>query len=386
MKKIMTVLLVLILAGTAFAAGKQESAAAAGPPIKIGAIFAETGGAANLGAPEAKTLRMLTDEINAKGGINGRLLEVIIKDSAASAEKAVSFTKQLIEEDQVSLIIGPTTSGETMQIKDICEKAGVPLLSCAAAEAIVNPVAKYVFKTPQNDSFVVQWIFKTMNEMGISNIGVVVANTGFGNAGKGQLEKYAPDFNIKIKIAETYDANATDLTALMAKVQAADIQAVVNWSIVPAQSIVIKNMRQLGMKQTLFQSHGFGNIKYVEAAGEAAEGVIFPCGRLLIANELPDSNPQKALLVKYKNDYESKYGEDVSTFGGHAYDAFAIAVKAIQIAGSDRAKLRDAIESITNFAGTAGIFNFSATDHNGLDMNSVEMLTVKNGKFTQYKR
>ncbi|TFG62416.1 MAG: ABC transporter substrate-binding protein, partial [Spirochaetales bacterium] len=372
----MTVLLVLILAGTAFAAGKQESAAAAGPPIKIGAIFAETGGAANLGAPEAKTLRMLTDEINAKGGINGRLLEVIIKDSAASAEKAVSFTKQLIEEDQVSLIIGPTTSGETMQIKDICEKAGVPLLSCAAAEQIVNPVAKYVFKTPQNDSFVVQWIYKTMNEMGISNIGVVVANTGFGNAGKGQLEKYAPDFNIKIKIAETYDANATDLTALMAKVQAADIQAVVNWSIVPAQSIVIKNMRQLGMKQTLFQSHGFGNIKYVEAAGEAAEGVIFPCGRLLIANELPDSNPQKALLVKYKNDYESKYGEDVSTFGGHAYDAFAIAVKAIQIAGSDRAKLRDAIESITNFAGTAGIFNFSATDHNGLDMNSVEMLTV----------
>lgn len=386
MKKITAVFILLAIAVTVFAAGGKEATATAAPPIKMGAIFAETGGAANLGAPEVKTTRMLVEELNAKGGINGRMVEMIIKDSAASAEKALSFAKQLIEEDQVSVILGPTTSGETMQIKELCEKAGVPLISCAAAEAIVNPVAKYVFKTPQNDSFVAQWIFKTMNEMGIKNIGVVAENTGFGNAGKGQLEKYAPNFNITIKIAETYDSNATDLTALLAKVQAAGVEAIINWSIVPAQSIVAKNLRQLGMKQPLFQSHGFGNIKYVEAAGEAAEGIIFPCGRLLIAEQLPDSNPQKALLVKYKKDYESKFGEDVSTFGGHAYDAFTLAVKAIELAGSsDRAKIRDAMESITGFPGTAGIFNFSATDHNGLDMNSVEMLTVKNGKFTSLK-
>jgi hypothetical protein len=140
---------------------------------------------------------------------------------------------------------------------------------------------------------------------GISKIGVIASNTGFGNGGKAQLEKYASKYGITIAISEVYDANATDLSALLTKVNAAGVQAVVNWSIEPAQSIVAKNMKQLKMAQQLFQSHGFGNIKYVEAAGEAAEGIIFPCGRLIVADQLPDSNPQKKLLVKYNADYKA---------------------------------------------------------------------------------
>jgi branched-chain amino acid transport system substrate-binding protein len=164
-----------------------------------------------------------------------------------------------------------------------------------------------------------------------------------------------------------------------------EIQAVVNWSIVPAQAIIAKNMRQAGWDVPLFQSHGFGNIKYVEAAGAAAEGIIFPAGRLLVAEELEDSNPQKALLVKYKNDYEDKYKEAASTFGGHCYDAMNILAEAIKIGGNDRDKVRDAIENLKNFPGTGGVFNFSADDHNGLDINSFVMLTVKDGKFVLYK-
>jgi branched-chain amino acid transport system substrate-binding protein len=149
---------------------------------------------------------------------------------------------------------------------------------------------------------------------------------------------------------------------------------------------VAKNMRQLGMDAPLLQSHGFGNIKYVEAAGQAAEGTIFPCGRLLVADVLPAGHPQKALLEKYKKQYEAKYKEDVSTFGGHAYDAFTILAEAIRKSRStDKNKVRDAIEGLKGFAGTAGIFNFSPADHNGLDMSSFEMLTVKNGKFTLLK-
>ena len=349
---------------------------------KIGAIFAVTGGASLLGAPEAKTAEMMVEKINAEGGVNDKQIELIVKDSGGSAEKAISFAKQLIEEDQVIAIIGPTTSGETMQIKDLCNDAKVPLVSAAAAEVIVDPVAPYVFKTPQKDSYVVKWIYETMNDMDIDRIGVVVANTGFGNAGKGQLEKYAGDYGIDIAIAESYDSAATDLTALMTKVNAADVEAVVNWSIVPAQSIVIKNTRQLGMEIPIFQSHGFGNIGYVEAAGEAAEGVIFPCGRLLVADKLPDSNPQKKLLVEYADEYRTKYnGEEPSTFGGHAYDALAIIIEAIGNGGTDRDTLRDEIEKIRNFPGTGGVFNFSPEDHNGLGMDSIIMLTVKNGEF-----
>jgi len=357
----------------------------AGETIKVGAILAVTGPASFLGGPEARTLEMLAEEINAKGGINGNEIELIIKDTGASPEKAISFAKQLIEEDKVFAIIGPSTSGETMAIKNVAEEGKTLLLSCAAAEVIVNPVAKYVFKTPQKDSFAAIKIFEEMKKMGIKKIGVVTGNTGFGNAGKQQLESLAPEYGIEILISEVYDKKATDLTAEVTKLKAKNVQAVVNWSIVPAQSIVAKNMRQIGMNVPLFQSHGFGNIKYVEAAGAAAEGIIFPAGRLLIADVLPDDNPQKAVLLKYKKDYESKYKEEASTFGGHAYDAFMILVKAIEKAGTDREKVRDAVENLHGFVGTGGIFNFSPKDHNGLDLNSFEMLTVKDGKFVPLK-
>ena len=382
MKKILTVCLILITAATAvFASGSQE-----GETVKIGALFAVTGGASFLGAPEARTAEMVVEEINAAGGVDGRKLELVIKDTAGNPEKAISFAKQLIEEDKVVAIIGPSTSGETMQIKDLCESYKTPLISCAAAEAIVDPVASYVFKTPQKDSYVANWIFSTMQDMGISNIGIVGANTGFGNAGLGQLEKYAPEYGINIIAKETYDSSATDLTAVLTKLKARDVEAVVNWSIVPAQSIVPKNMKQLGMDVPLFQSHGFGNIKYAEAAGAAAEGIIFPAGQLLVAEKLPADHPQKEITAAYKSQYEVKFNEPVSGFGGYAYDGILLIAKAIEISGgADRDSIRDGLESITNFAGASGVFNMSPEDHNGLGMNSIEMLTVKDGQFDLYK-
>ncbi len=353
--------------------------------IKLGAVLAVTGGASFLGGPEARTLEMLAAEQNAKGGIKGNKIKMIIKDTAGSPEKAVSFTKQLIEEDHVVAIIGPSTSGETMAIKKIVEDGKTPLVSCAAAEVIVNPVAEYVFKTPQTDSLAAEKIFQEMNKMKISNVAVLSGNTGFGHAGKMQLEKYAPQYGIKIVENEVYDKAATDLSAVIAKIKAnPEVQAVINWSIVPAQAIVAKNMRQAGWDVPLFQSHGFGNIKYVQAGGVASNGIIFPAGRLLAANMLPDSNPQKALLVKYVKDYEGKYKETASTFGGHAYDAFKILVKAIDMVGPNREKIPGAIEHIKNFPGTGGVFNFSAKDHNGLNIDAFEMMTVKDGNFVPY--
>jgi branched-chain amino acid transport system substrate-binding protein len=226
-----------------------------------------------------------------------------------------------------------------------------------------------------------------MKDLGITKIAVMAGNTGFGKAGKGQLEKIAPEFGIKVLMTEVYDKKSTDLSAVVAKLMAnKEIQAVVNWSIVPAQGILAKNLRQAGWDVPLFQSHGFGNIKYVEVGGVAAEGIIFPAGRLLVADVLSDSNPQKALLLKYKNDYESKYDDKVSTFGGHAYDALTILVAAIKKAGTDKEKVRDVIENLKGVAGTAGVFNFSPEDHNGLDINSFEMQTVKGEKFAIYKK
>jgi len=354
----------------------------AADPIKVGAILSVTGPASFLGAPEAKTLEMLVEEQNKKGGFLGRKIELIVKDSGASAEKAFSFAKQLIEEDKVFAILGPSTSGESMKIKSVAEEGKTILLSCAAAEVIVNPVAMYVFKTPQSDKDAVIKIFQQMKKMKISRIGVLSSNTGFGGAGKGQLEKLAPQHGITIVANEVYDKAASDLTAEVTKIKAANVQAIVNWSIEPAQAIVIKNARQIGLTIPIFQSHGFGNIKYVQAAGAAAEGVLFPAGRLLVADVLPKNHPQKALLLQYTKDYESKYKDEASTFGGHAYDAYIILLKAIEQAKStDTEAVRTAIENLKGVVGTGGIFNFSATDHNGLGVDAFEMLTVKKGKF-----
>ncbi len=349
--------------------------------IKVGAILAVTGPASFLGAPEAKTLEMLVDDINAKGGIIGKKLELVIKDSTGSPEKAVSFAKQLIEEEKVFAIIGPSTSGETMQIKNIAEEGKTLLISCAAAEVIVNPLAKYVFKVAPRDSYAAAKIFQQMKKMKITRIGVLSSNTGFGKAGKEQLEKLAPEYGIQIAVNEVYDKAATDLTAEVTKLKAARIQALVNWSIEPAQAIVIKNARQIGIKAPIFQSHGFANIQYAKAAGAAAEGVIFPASRLVVADALPDRSYQKPVITAYKKAYETKYGEDVSTFGGHAYDALMLLARAVREGGENRERVRSSFENIKNFIGTAGVFNFSPTDHNGLDIEAFAMITVKDGKF-----
>ncbi len=362
-------------------------AQAAEDTIKVGAIFSVTGPAAFLGAPEARTTQMFVDKVNAAGGINGKKIELIIRDTGGKPENAVSMAKQLIDENEVLAIIGPSTSGESMAVKNICQEGRTILLSCAAAETIVTPVSSYVFKTPQKDSDAGRWIFKTIKDKGLDNIGIVASNDGFGMAGKAQLEKLAPEFGVKIAISETYDKQETDLTGVLTKLKGANVGAVVNWSIVPAQALVAKNMKQIGLNVPLFQSHGFGNIKYVQAGGEAANGSLFPCGRLLVAEVLPDNHPQKSLLVQYKKDYESKYGEDVSTFGGHAYDGVLLLTEGIKAAkSSDREKVRSAIENLKGVVGTAGIFNLSPQDHNGLGMEAFEMLTVKDGKFAIYQK
>jgi branched-chain amino acid transport system substrate-binding protein len=356
--------------------------AADAAPIKVGALLSVTGPASFLGAPEARTLEMVVEDLNARGGVAGRKLQLVVKDTAGSPEKAISFAKQLIDEEQVFAIIGPATSGETMAVKPIAQEGKTLLLSCAAAEPIVNPVAPWVFKTAQKDSHAILQIFRQMKKMGITRIGVLSSNTGFGKAGKDTIAKLAPEHGLQIAVDEVYDKAATDLTAEVTKLKSANVQAVLNWSIEPAQSIVLKNVRQIGLKIPVFQSHGFANIQYVKAAGAAAEGVVFPASRVIVAEALPDRHPQKAVLVAYKKAYEARYHEDASAFGGYAHDALLLLASAIRAAGgADPEKVRAALEGTKGFVGTSGVFTFSAADHNGLGEDAFEMLTVKDGKF-----
>ncbi len=387
MKTLRNPLFITLAALFAFACSQsdQHSTTGGGEPIKVGAIFAVTGPASFLGEPERNTATMIVDKVNEAGGINGRMIELIVEDSEGDDTKAVIAANKLIKRDTVCAIIGPSRSGTTMAVIEIMQENEIPLLSCAAAEAIVNPVKKWVFKTPQKDSDCVIRIYEDMKSKGINKIAIITGTTGFGKAGRDQLKKIAPDMGVEIVSDETYAPTDTDMTAQLTRIRGTDAQAIVNWSIVAAQSIVPKNMKQLSMEIPLYQSHGFGNIKYVEAAGDAANGILFPAGALLAADTLPDSHPRKQLLLDYTADYEAKFGGVASTFGGHAYDAMYMVVDALKAVGDDPAKLRGHIEQMQGFHGTAGTFNMSPEDHNGLTKDAFEMIQVKDGKFVLYQ-
>ncbi|MFP4667367.1 MAG: ABC transporter substrate-binding protein [Desulfobacterales bacterium] len=352
-------------------------------PYHIGGVFSITGSAAWLGEPERNTVEMIAEEINANGGINGHKLVLHIEDTQGSNTRAVNAVRKLIKKENVSAIIGPSRSGTSLAAVPVVEKAEIPMLSCAAAASIVNPPEdrRWVFKMGQNDSDAVRRIYEHMNKKGIGKVGILTGTTGFGDAGRSQLKELADEYGIEIVADETYGPGDTDMTAQLMRIRKTDAGAVINWSIVPAQSIVPKNMKQLNMEIPLYQSHGFANYKYAEAAGEAAEESLFPSGRIMATDTVPDDHPQKEVLEAYKKDYESRFDEKVTTFGGHAYDAIWIIANALeQVGDDDPKKIRDAIENM-EFVGISGVFRFSEDDHCGLGKEDFEMLTIKDGKF-----
>ena len=372
-----------VLLTVSFMPAFAQQTEAAKPPIKIGAIFAVTGSASWLGEPEKNSAIMLVDEINKAGGIQGRKIELIVEDTEGNETKAVNAVNKLITRDKVIAIIGPSRTGPTMAVIPIVERYKIPLLSCAAAAAITEPVKPFVFKTPQKDSDAAIRIFEHINTKGYKRIAIITGTTSFGDQGRQQLKKLAPDYGLEIVADETYGPQDTDMTAQLMKIKAANPEALVNWSIVPGQSIIPKNMQQLEIKIPLYQSHGFGNIRYLEAAGEAGEGLIFPAGRALAVDTVPDDHPQKKILVQYKTKYEERFKEPVSAFGGYAYDAMLIIAEALKrIEGEITAEnLRDEIEKTRDFVGVTGIFNMTPEDHTGLTKDSFELLTIKGGKF-----
>ena len=368
-------LLALAALGAGTAVWAQE-------PIRVGSFLAVTGPASFLGDPEQKTLQMQIDKINAEGGVLGRKLELVAYDSGGDAEKARTFVKRLIEQDKVDVIVGGSSTGETMAAVPLAEAAGVPFVSLAGSVAIVEPVKKWVFKTPHTDRMACDKIFVDMKARGVSKVALISGSGGFDKSMRAECLKVAPNHGMQIVADETYGASDTDMTAQLTKIKGSGAQAVLNAGFGQGPAIVTRNHKQLGVGLPLYQSHGVASKEYVKLSGDAAEGVRLPAAALLVAELLPAGDPQKPVVTNYRSAYESKYKTDVSTFGGHAYDGLMLYVNAVKAAGStDKAKVRDAIEATKGYVGTGGVVNMSATDHMGLDLSAFRMLEVKNGSW-----
>lgn len=363
--------------------------AVAAQAYKVGAVFSVTGRASFLGDPEKKTVLMLQEEINKKGGINGHPLEVIIYDDEGDSTKCALAVRKLIMQDRVCAIVGPSLSGLSMAVLPEAEKHRVPMFSCAASYKIVTKDPrtgeqwKWIFKSPQSDSMAVEAIYAHMKRHGISKVAIMSVTTGFGASGRGELLRLAPKYGINIVADEKYGPKDTDMTAQLTKIKGKAPQAIVNWSIGPTQVVVVRNWKALSMnKITMYQSHGFGSGENIKLAAGAAEGVYCPLGACVVAEALPADHPQKKVAMQYVAAYKAKYGAPISTFGGHAWDAFSMVVKALDAVGCDRVKIRNYLENQKGFVGQHGVFNFSPKDHNGLTMkDAFQMMVVKNGNW-----
>jgi branched-chain amino acid transport system substrate-binding protein len=363
--------------GMTAAAGVAEAA----DPIKIGSFLSVTGGASFLGDPEKKTLEMYVDKLNKDGGVQGRKIELVVYDDAGAGDKAATFAKRLIESDKVDLIIGGSTTATTMAAIPVVERAEVPFISLAGAVPIVDPVKKWVFKTPHTDRMAAEKVFADMKKRGLTKIALISEDAGFGKSGHDQSLLVAKSFGIDIAADEVYSPKDPDVTAQLTKIKnAAGVQAVFNFGFGQGPAIVTKNYKQLGIALPLYESHGVASKEYIKLAGEASEGVRLPAAGLVVPDQLPAADPQKPVVAAFKKTYEDAFKSEVSTFAGHAYDGLQIALAAINRAkGTDKAKVRDEIEKTSGYVGTGGVVSMSVQDHMGLTPAAFHILEIRKG-------
>lgn len=360
-------------------------AGAAKQPIVIGAIFSVTGDNAPLGVPERDTVKMLEKAINRAGGINGAPVKVEYYDDGGKPEQAVQACQALLAKKSVVAIIGPTLTGPTLAIANMCQAARMPLIACAASVKIVKPVKSYVFKTAQTDSQAVEKLVDYLKSKKIKKIGFISDSNAFGASGRDQWMLLSKPARIETVAMEQFSSGDTDMTSQLTKIRSANPQAIVCWGTNPAPAILAKDARRIGIKLPLLMSHGVSNMEFIKLAGPAAEGVVFPSGKIIVAKAIAAADPQKKVLLGYALQYAKAYNAPASHFGGHAWDAFMLVTDAIRQVGPNRDKIRANIESRKKFVGIDGIFNFSPTEHNGLTKDAFALVQIKGGKWTLAK-
>jgi len=350
--------------------------------IKIGSVLSVTGPASFLGDPEKKTLEMYVEAINAKGGVNGQKLQAVIYDDGGDPNNARTFMQRLIEEDKVAFLLAGTTTAATMPMIALAEEAQIPLINFAGAVQAVFPVKRWIFKTPHTDLMACEKIFADLKKRNLAKVGLMSGTDAFGKSMRDQCLTVNKKYGIEILHEETYGPRDSDMTPQLTNIKGKPgLQAVITTGFGQGPAVVTRNYRQLGITVPHYHGHGIGNKQFIDlATPAAAEGVRLPAAALLVAEKLPDSDPQKKVVLDYKKTYEGKTGQPVSTFGGHAYDGLMILTEAIARAKStDKAKVREEIEKTKGFIGTGGVVNMSPTDHLGLDLSAFRLLEIRNG-------
>jgi len=369
-----TVVLSFVFAGVFIVPASQGA-------IRIGAIYSTSGPGSFLGAPEEKVLRALVEEVNSTGGWQGHKLEVVIYDTEGNTGKAAQQMRRLAMVDNVDVIFGPSSSGESLATLALANELKVPTLMHGGAEAITRPSTPYVFNTPPTDRISLAGILAYMNKIGISRVAMLSAADGFGQSGKNMLQEIAPDYGIKIVLQEEFNRQDPDMTAQVLKVKQSDTHAMIIWSALPAPVLILRTAQAVGYEKPIFTSYGAGTNDLVSQAGGAAEGIYLYSLRMLAPDSVPDNDPAKAAMMRLGSLYMRKYNVPAPVYAQHAFDAFLILEQAVSnIHGSiDRESLRAALENV-EVSATNGYFRFSPQNHSGLGADSRSFVMLRNIK------
>ncbi len=355
--------------------------------IKVGVTVSATGPAASLGIPEKNTFALMPKEIA------GKTVEYIVLDDASDTTTAVKNTRRLISEDKVDVVIGSTVTPNSLAMIDVAAESQTPMISMAASAAIVEPVdarRKWVFKTPQNDSHMATAITEHMANAGIKTVAFIGFADAYGEGWFREFSKLAEVRKLNMVANERFARSDTSVTGQVLKIVGANPDAVLIAGSGTPAALPQKALKERGYKGVIYQTHGVANNDFLRVCGKDCEGTFLPSGPLLVAEQLPASNPIKNSAMRYKTAYEKAYGPgSVSTFGGHAWDAglllAAAAPEALKQAQPGtpefRKALRDALEGVKNLPVSHGIVNMGPNDHLGLDQRARVMVQIADGKW-----
>jgi branched-chain amino acid transport system substrate-binding protein len=367
-----------VASGTATTGGAVPT----GDPVVIGAIVSATGANSPLGEPERKVLEMMQELINGAGGVLGRPIEIVIEDDKSDPKEAVTAANLLIDQKKAVAIIASSGSSSTMAVKEITAAKGLPQMAMAAGVDITaKEPMQWIWRTPQSDAMAVARALTYVSEtLKLKKVAVLHDENAFGTSGANEIAATAAKYGLEVVASESYKTDDTDMTAQLTKIKGANPEALVVWGTNPGPALAAKNMKQMGMAIPYVASHGIANKKFIELAGDAAEGVVFPAGSLLVPSAI--TNPeQKAVTDAFIAAYQARYeGESPNPFAGYAFEAITILVDAITRAGStDPAALQAALNATQGFVGPDGVYNYSETNHDGLTSDDLIMVKIEGG-------
>lgn len=368
----------LCLAAAAVAAtGLLVSPATADETLRIGTVYALTGPASFLGDSEQKATQLVIEQVNAAGGIDGQPVELVTEDGKSTETGAVLAVRKLIFEDEVSVILGPSTTGSAMATIPIASDAGVVLLPPVSGVAVVSPVEEraFIFRPGQGGDLSVSKVIDYAERAGWQKLGILYSSDAYGEDGRDNMRALAPEAGLELAREVSFPPNATDLKSQLTILKNAGVDAIFMHGIGAPSVMVYTNAQELGLEIPIISGHGQANSAFRNAVGEAVVGQPVVGAPILVWQDLPDDHPAKAKSQAFYEDYMAAYGSPPDMFAGIAYDATMMTLDAMRAVGGDRTAIRDWLESnVTDYVGVTGVFTFSPSDHAGLTSDALVMM------------